>query len=138
MILSLPRLPHAAVQTEFLRQILSDFQAHPPYASRCISEICSAGEPSDFRCPSRGFPSSCLIIIISNDNYPFRYWSSYKGSSTLFEDRYCILNIFPWSLAWCLAKNGHLVESNVERKEKTRKMRGKGYDGMRMGWIRVE
>ena len=33
----------------------------------------------------------------------------------------------------------------MERKEKTRKkerlrrkMRGKGYDGMRMGWIRIE
>ena len=141
--------PGSSFMLPFLPQTyfsLPFFLANPPYALRCISGISSAGEPSDFRCPSIDFPSSCLIIIISNDNYPFRYWSSYKGSSMLFEDRYCILIIFPWSLAWCLAKNGHLVESNVERNERTRKeeersrreMRGKGYDGVRMGWIRIE
>lgn len=122
------------------------FLANPPYALRCISGISSAREPSDFSCPSIDFPSCCLIIIILNDNYPFRYWSSYKGNSLPFEGRYYILIIFPWSLAWCLAKNGHLVESNVERKQRTRKkeersrreMRGKGYDGVKMGWIRIE
>lgn len=106
--------------------IHSFFLVNLPHAFRCISGIIASIEQVEFKCAS-------IIIITLNDNYLFRCRLSYKDGDMLFEDRSLIL-IFPWHLAWCLAKNGHSVVCSIERRSvEGRERKGEERKG-REGW----